>query len=112
MVVGLAPGGRLVYIVTGSDEKIMAEHLEIRRKRLRYRSWHRGTKELDLVLGAFADKHLDALAPGQLDAYEAILEADEHDIYGWLTGNRQVPEEHDNEVMTAILDFKLSDEIK
>jgi len=90
----------------------MAEDLEIRRKRLRYRSWHRGTKELDLVLGAFSDRHLGGLDPAQLDAYEAILDADEHDIYGWLTGNRPVPVEHDNEVMAAILEFRLSDEIK
>lgn len=90
----------------------MAEDQDIRRKRLRYRSWHRGTKELDLVLGAFADRHLAGLTPGELDDYEAILEADEHDIYGWLTGNRPVPAEHDNAVMAAILDFRLSDETR
>lgn len=90
----------------------MAEDIQTRRKRLLYRSWHRGTKELDLLLGKFAERYLGNLADSQLDAYEAILESDEHDIYGWLSGRLAVPAEHDNEVMTAILAFRLSDEIQ
>jgi len=87
----------------------MAEDVEIRRKRLRYRSWHRGTKELDLLLGSFAERHLGALSAAELDQYEAILESDEHDIYAWLARRAPVPAEHDNAVMAAILRFKLTD---
>jgi len=84
----------------------MTDELETRVKRLRYRSAHRGTKELDLIFGAFAARHLDAMSAAEIDRYEAILNADEHDIYGWLTGQAPVPPEHDNEVMAKILSFE------
>ena len=83
----------------------MAEDLEIRRKRLLYRSWHRGTKELDLFIGSFADAHLAGLDAGQLDRYEVILDRDENDIYDWLSRRAPVPPELDNDVMAMILDF-------
>jgi antitoxin CptB len=83
----------------------MDDDLEIRRKRLLYRSWHRGTKELDLFIGSFADAHLAAFDAGQLARYETILERDENDIYGWLVGREAVPAEIDNDVMAMLLDF-------
>ena len=86
----------------------MNDDLTTRRKRLLYRSWHRGTKELDLFIGAFADAHLAELTAEQLDRYEVILERDENDIYAWLSGREPVPPEIDNDVMAMILqyDFK------
>ncbi len=83
----------------------MDDDLDIRRKRLLYRSWHRGTKELDLFIGAFADAHLAELSEDQLDRYEAILERDETDIYSWLSGREPVPAEIDNDVMAMILSY-------
>jgi antitoxin CptB len=84
----------------------MTDDLTTRVKRLKYRSAHRGTKELDLIFGAFAQHHLDAMSAAEIDQYEAILAADEHDIYGWLTGQVPVPPEHDNEAMAKILSFE------
>ncbi|MDP6567762.1 MAG: succinate dehydrogenase assembly factor 2 [Alphaproteobacteria bacterium] len=86
----------------------MDEDLETRRKRLRYRSWHRGTKELDLVLGQFAERHLAAMSELEMAQYEAILEEDEQDIYAWLARREPAPERHDNAVMKLILNFKMS----
>jgi antitoxin CptB len=82
------------------------DDLATRRKRLRYRSARLGTRELDLFLGSFAERHLDRLAADALDRYEAILEANENDIYDWLAGRRPVPPEHDNEVMALLLNFR------
>lgn len=82
------------------------EDLATRRKRLKYRSSRRGTRELDLFLGSFAERHLDALAPAALDRYEAILEANENDIYDWLARRRPAPPEHDNDVMALLLNFR------
>jgi len=67
--------------------------MDTRLKRLRYRSWHRGCKETDLVLGNFADKALESLAPDQLDAYEKLLDEDDVLIWGWLSG-QEVPQEY------------------
>lgn len=86
----------------------MAEDFATRVKRLKYRSRHRGTKELDLLLGRFASLHLDAMTPAEIELYEAILEANEHDIYHWLTGQKPVPPEHDNAVMERILSFEFA----
>ncbi len=83
----------------------MAEDLELWRRRLKYRSKHRGTKELDLLLGVFAERRLDVMSARELDLYEAILDADEVDIYAWLVGREEVPPVHDNDVMRRLLAF-------
>ena len=49
------------------------ETVENKRKRLTFRSWHRGTREMDLLLGSFADKYLPDYSESQLDQYEEIL---------------------------------------
>jgi antitoxin CptB len=87
---------------------MVEDDLATRRKRLKYRSARRGTRELDLFLGAFAQEHLDALSAGQLERYEAILNANENEIYDWLSRRIAIPPEHDNDVMTLILNFKFS----
>lgn len=66
---------------------------DIRLKRLTYRSWHRGCKETDLILGRFADTRLSGLTPELLDAFERLLDEDDADIWGWLTG-KSTPEEY------------------
>ncbi len=62
------------------------EATETRRKRLLYQSAHQGTKESDLLLGAFAAAHLDAFTPPQLDLYEAMLNENDGDLFDWITG--------------------------
>ena len=59
---------------------------EVVLKRLHYRSWHRGCKETDLILGRFADDGLAALAPDLLELYERLLDENDADIWAWLTG--------------------------
>lgn len=72
----------------------MTESREIRLKRLRVRSWRRGTREMDLILGPFADGPLAALEDGALDAYEALLEEADPDLYAWVAGTAAAPEAH------------------
>lgn len=68
----------------------------IRIKRLRYRSWHRGCKETDLVLGEFCDAHITTLNEADLTAFEQLLEEDDAEIWDWLTG-KAVPPKQDYE---------------
>jgi antitoxin CptB len=70
------------------------EKREVRLKRLRLRSWRRGIRETDLILGGFADSGLAALDDAALDAYEALMEENDWDIYYWVTGARAVPPAH------------------
>lgn len=67
--------------------------LILRRKRLRFRSWHRGIREMDLILGRFADAHLDGLAPDQLDIYELVLEIPDQAAYDMLVRGAPHPVE-------------------
>ncbi len=67
---------------------------EIRLRRVRMRSWHRGIREMDLVLGGFADGALQDLGPRDLDAFEALLSENDHDIYQWIAKRVETPVNH------------------
>lgn len=86
----------------------MTEDIEARRKRLRFRSWHRGTKEMDLLLGRFADRELFTMGAAELDRYEALLEIPEPVIYAWLTGQGTPPPAYDHEVTRRLIAFTLT----
>ncbi len=86
----------------------MQEDPAVRRKRLKYRSWHRGTKELDLVIGGFAEAHLDGMSEAEIDMFEAIINENEFDIYNWLARHLEVPARHRNPVMELLLAYRLS----
>lgn len=84
----------------------MDEATETRRKRLLYQSAHRGTKESDLLLGAFAAAHLGAFTPAQLDAYETMLKENDGDLFDWVTGRAAPPPEKMSDVLRLLLAFK------
>lgn len=65
---------------------------EARLKRLRLRAWRRGTKEMDLILGPFADDRLASMDPAALDLFEAVLAENDQDLYLWVTGHPGAPE--------------------
>lgn len=87
--------------------KSMSETHEKRLKRLRYRSHYTGTKETDIILGGFADRHLADLSADQLDRFEAIVATPEPDVYMWISGRKPVPDEFDNDVMSMLKSFKI-----
>ena len=65
---------------------------DVRLKRLRIRSWRRGTKEMDLILGSFCDTELAGLPEAEIALYEELLEENDHDIYRWVTGQAPAPD--------------------
>jgi len=82
------------------------ETIENRRKRLRFRSWHRGTKEMDLLMGSFADAHLSAFGSGDLDLFEALLDVPEPVVYDWILGRSAPPADYDHSVTRLLLAFE------
>ena len=82
--------------------------LEQLRKRLKFRSWHRGTREADLLLGSFADRHLDGFTADQLMRYDRLLSNSDPDLYNWLTGREAVPEAYDDDVMMLLMKHEFS----
>ena len=65
--------------------------IKVVRKRLSIRSWRRGTKELDLILGQFSDKNLKELKISELKLYERLLSNDDYLIYNWLFSKEDSP---------------------
>jgi antitoxin CptB len=65
-----------------------------RRKRLRFRAWHRGLREADLILGPFADAHLDGLDAAELDDFEALLAVPDNDLHDWFIGRTAAPDSY------------------
>ena len=59
--------------------------------RVRYRSWHRGCKETDLILGGFCNNHIGELDDAELALFEQFLDEDDADIWGWITGKIAMP---------------------
>ena len=78
-------------------------------KRLTMRSWRRGTKEMDLILGPFADARLAGMDADQHDAFEALLDQNDHDLYAWILaisrGDKAPAPQH----LQAILDLVAQD---
>ncbi|MEP5758095.1 MAG: succinate dehydrogenase assembly factor 2 [Litoreibacter sp.] len=71
----------------------MVETRETRIKRMRMRSWRRGIKEMDLILGGFSDNGLSRLSDAELAIYDIILEENDHDLYFWCSGQGEAPAE-------------------
>lgn len=80
------------------------ETREHRLKRVRMRSWRRGIKEMDIILGGFADARLDSLSAAELDAYEVMLSENDQDLYKWVSGALPMPAAHAS-ILTIVGDF-------
>ena len=77
-----------------------------RLKKIRYRAWHRGFREADRILGAFANQHLADLGSEQLDAFERLIDQPDPDLYGWIVGQAEAPEAFRGEVLGLIRTFR------
>lgn len=85
----------------------MTETAEARLKRMRMRSWRRGTKEMDLILGPWADERLETLDAATLALYDQMLEENDQDLYLWASGAQQSPAIY-ADLLTTITDFAAS----
>jgi antitoxin CptB len=87
------------------------ETLINKRKRLIFRSWHRGTREMDLIMGSFAEAHVPQFDEAALLAYETLLETPDPDLYDWVSGRVEVPANNDSDLIQMLIkhDFSLSE---
>lgn len=82
-----------------------SEGLNARQRRLLFRSWHRGIRETDLILGRFADAQIADLSEADLDVYERLLDVPDHDLYAWVTGERVIPASERSDLLDRIIRF-------
>jgi antitoxin CptB len=83
----------------------VTESSQTRRKRLLFRSWHRGTRESDLILGRFAAAYLSGFDDAQLDRYEALLGCADADLFDWVARRAAPPAAYDHDVMRLLVTF-------
>jgi len=88
---------------------ISSDGLDERRRKLLFRSWHRGIREMDLVLGRFADAEIATLSDADLDEYEAWLEVPDQQIFSWVNGTQNAPAEIDTPLFRRLCDFHYKD---
>ncbi|HEY8617905.1 succinate dehydrogenase assembly factor 2 [Phenylobacterium sp.] len=77
-----------------------------RLKKLKFRAWRRGFREADLILGPFADTHVESFSEAQLDGFERLLDQPDQDLYAWIIGTLPIPPEFDTEIMNRIKAFR------
>lgn len=78
---------------------------ETRLKRARFRAWHRGFREADLILGPFADRHVASMSEAEVLQFEALLEQPDHDLYAWIMGKAPAPAAFDHEILARLKAF-------
>jgi antitoxin CptB len=83
--------------------------LDDRRKRLLFRCWHRGTREMDLILGRFADTEIADLTNDELGQLEQLIEVPDPDLYAALTGNAPLASEYASALFERIKAFRPAD---
>jgi antitoxin CptB len=79
--------------------------LDERRRKLLFRAWRRGVREMDLIIGRFADAHIDTFDAKGLDDFEQLIEAPNADLYAWVTGAERAPAPYDTTVLAALIAF-------
>lgn len=79
--------------------------MDVRRRKLTFRCWHRGTREMDLLLGRYVDRHIAGLSDADIEALEHLLEAPDPELFAWITGGKPVPENYDLPILKAIRDY-------
>ena len=79
--------------------------LDVRRRRILFRAWHRGIREMDILMGRFADAELGAMSEAELDDFERLIEVPDPDLFRWLTGEDAVPANYDTAVFRRLKAF-------
>ena len=82
-----------------------SDTLTIRQRRVLYRAWHRGIREMDLILGRFADAKIAQFDDDALDAFEQFMELPDKELFAWISGAIPVPAEQNTPLYRAVLEF-------
>ena len=90
--------------VTAMTER-SSEGLDARRKKLLFRAWRRGVREMDLIIGRFADVHIDKFDAAGLDDFERLIEAGNSELYAWVVGTESAPAHFDTAVLAQLKAF-------
>ncbi len=82
-----------------------SEGLDVRRRKLLFRAWRRGVREMDLIVGRFADAYIDKFDDAALDDFEHLIEAPNAELYAWVVGDAAAPQNYDTAVLRQLISF-------
>jgi antitoxin CptB len=82
-----------------------SDGLDMRRRKLLFRAWHRGMREMDLIMGRFADVAVEEFTADELAEFEQLIELPDHELLAWITGEAAVPATHDTPLFRRWRDF-------
>ncbi|MDJ0922311.1 MAG: succinate dehydrogenase assembly factor 2 [Henriciella sp.] len=80
--------------------------LDERRRKLKFRAWRRGFREMDLLMGTFADQNLATMSDEDLAEFERLLATPDWEVFAWLVGQKPVPENYKSDLLTQIIEFR------
>lgn len=84
------------------------EGLDARRRKALYHAWHRGIREMDLLLGQFADAAIGDLSESDLSDFETLMDVPDPDLFSWISGRVEVAENYDTGLFRQIREFHAS----
>jgi antitoxin CptB len=87
-----------------------SDGLDARRRKLLFRAWHRGMREMDLIMGRFADARIEQLAAAELADFEHLMEVPDRELLAWIIGEADVPPNYDTALFRRLRDFNRSGE--
>ncbi|MHC5307300.1 FAD assembly factor SdhE [Bartonella sp. LJL80] len=90
--------------MTGS--RADCSRLDTRRRKLVFRAWHRGIREMDLVLGQYVDAHVTTMDEETIDQLEFIMSFEDRDLLTWVTGEVAIPKDVDTPLFQDILNYR------
>ena len=88
-----------------SGTTISSDGLDERRRRLLFRAWHRGMREVDLITGRFADAHIGTLTRNEVTEFEQLLDVPEPDLLNWVMGAADTPASYDTALFRRLREF-------
>ena len=95
-------------MMTGTTRS--SEGLDLRRRKLLFRSWHRGMRDMDLIMGRFADATVQQLTQEELAEFEQLMEVPDRELLAWIIGEADVPPDYDTALFRRLREFNRSGE--
>ena len=84
---------------------VSSADLDPRRRRILFRAWHRGTREMDLLMGSFTDAEIATMSEADLSIFELLIEAPDRDLYAWIADKTETPSNYDTDVFRRLKAF-------
>jgi len=85
-----------------SGSMLSSAALDERRRKILFRAWRRGMREMDLVMGRFADLYLPDMTEAELDEFERLMEAPDFEVLSWITGEAPTPPAYDTPLFARL----------